>query len=94
MKKTDVVRTPLTLTRRNTSEESTQRSTRSSKNPRGGRKQACLKSITKDLYNVKVTVVVSGGGHFDRNYDITHYRKMLAKNRQHWQVVVNSAMSW
>ena len=94
MKKTDLVRTPLTLTRRNTSEESTQRSTRSSKKPRRGLKQAWLKSITKDLYNVKVTMMVSGGGHFDRNYDITHYHEMLAKNKQHWQVVVNSAMSW
>ena len=62
---------------------------KSSKKPRGGQKQTWLKLITKDWENVKVKVVVSGDGHFN----ITNYHELLAKNRQHWQMVVNSAMS-
>ena len=55
----------------------------SSKKPRGGQKQTWLKLITKDLGKVKITVLVSGGGHFDRNYDVTNYHELLAKHRQH-----------
>ena len=65
---------------------------KSSKKRGGGRKQIWLKLITKDLEKVKVTVVVSGGGQFERNYNVTSYHEQLATNRQHWQMVVNSAM--
>ena len=65
----------------------------SSKKPRGGQRQIWLKFIMKDLEKVEAAVVVKGGGHFDRNYNVTNYLEVLAKNRQHWQMVVNSAMS-
>ena len=66
---------------------------KSSKKPRGDQKQTWLKLIKKDLEKVKVKMMVSGGGHFDRNYDVKNYHELLAKHRQHWQMVVNSAMS-
>ena len=47
----------------------------------------------KDLEKVKVIVVVSGGGHCDKNHYIINYREMLAKNRQYWQMAVNSTLS-
>ena len=54
---------------------------KSSKKPRGGQKQTCLKLITKDVEIIKVKVVLSGGGHFDRKYDITnlHTELIIAK---------------
>ena len=46
------------------------------KKPRGGQKQTLLNLIAKDLEKIKV--VVSGGGHFDTNYDVTIYFELLA----------------
>ena len=66
---------------------------KSSKKPRGGQKHTWLKLITKDLEKAKVKVEVSDGGYFYRNYAITNYHELLAKKRQYWQMVVNSAMS-
>ena len=52
---------------------------KSSKKPTGNQMQTWLKLITKDLEKVEVTVVVSGGKHFDRIYDVTNYHELLAK---------------
>ena len=60
---------------------------KASRKPRGGQKLTWLKLVKKDLENVKVKVVVKGGG----LKTVEH--EEVAKNRQNWQCVINSAMS-